>query len=292
MLLFQSSGFSLKKTTDFDIRYVTPTDTIALADGTNVVGKFFKAESKNVGPITATIGSLKVNATEVRSMRNPADPWNPKNYADTTGKGSWVPIDSATVDSRAGKVPILPPPKDTVEFVKRNGGQKVFFIGPVVHLDSSWTGPLKVITQNGDSMLVKEVKIAKDKTDSEPTGFFIWAWVSGSWLLVNDVVGQKPANITSVKDEKKIPASFELKGPYPNPFNPTATVSISLKKPTHVQLEVYDCSGKKVAEVFEGKLSSGEHELKVNLAGMSSGVYFFSLKTPEASLTAKALLVK
>ena len=88
------------------------------------------------------------------------------------------------------------------------------------------------------------------------------------------------------------PTSFVLKTPYPNPFNNRSMVSFSLGNSGHANLSIYDITGREVASLVDGQMSSGEHQTVWNAEGMGSGVYFVRLEAGEFTQTKKLLLVK
>lgn len=59
----------------------------------------------------------------------------------------------------------------------------------------------------------------------------------------------------------------------PAPARETATVSFVLPAPEHVVVRVFDAAGRRVADVFEGSLSAGAHEMPIERNGLASGVY-------------------
>ncbi|HNQ43263.1 MAG TPA: T9SS type A sorting domain-containing protein [Candidatus Cloacimonadota bacterium] len=88
-----------------------------------------------------------------------------------------------------------------------------------------------------------------------------------------------------------------LRQNYPNPFNPTTTISFYLPEKTQAQLTIYNVKGQVVktiknevmnkgshSEVWDGKDSSGRV--------ISSGVYFYKLRTSKTTLVRKMLMLK
>lgn len=64
---------------------------------------------------------------------------------------------------------------------------------------------------------------------------------------------------------------------YPNPFNPTTTIGFDLPELALVTLSVFDISGRQVAELANGWLDAGHHEVEFNGSGLASGTYFAEL---------------
>lgn len=84
---------------------------------------------------------------------------------------------------------------------------------------------------------------------------------------------------------------------YPNPFNPSTTISYTLPKPSDISLSVYNIKGQLVRSLTSEFKAAGPHQVmwdgKDNLKQQaSSGVYFIRLQSGRTSLTHKALLIK
>ncbi len=90
----------------------------------------------------------------------------------------------------------------------------------------------------------------------------------------------------------EIPSSFSLKQNYPNPFNPQTNIKFDVPESGTVKLEIYDISGKSIAELVNEKLSAGTYSYNWNAAGLSSGTYFYKLSVNGYSQTRKMILTK
>ncbi|MCX6163236.1 MAG: T9SS type A sorting domain-containing protein, partial [Ignavibacteriae bacterium] len=78
--------------------------------------------------------------------------------------------------------------------------------------------------------------------------------------------------------EHKVPTDYTLKQNYPNPFNPVTTIEFDLVKAGSVSLKIFDLSGREYSsEIRNLNLISGNYKMNFNGAGLSSGVYFYSL---------------
>lgn len=94
-----------------------------------------------------------------------------------------------------------------------------------------------------------------------------------------------------------LPSEFELSQNYPNPFNPITTIKYSLpvigtENVQSVQLIVYDILGKKVVTLVNEQKASGNYKVEFNASNLSSGLYFYTLKTEKFVETKKMLLMK
>ena len=72
-----------------------------------------------------------------------------------------------------------------------------------------------------------------------------------------------------------VPDRFELHSNYPNPFNPTTTISYTLTQAAPVLLRVYDVRGRLVRTLTDGIQPGGLHTLTFDAAGLPSGPYFY-----------------
>lgn len=100
-------------------------------------------------------------------------------------------------------------------------------------------------------------------------------------------------NPTAV-DEIKVTGlqNYELLANYPNPFNPSTTISYQLPQSGFVSLKVFDALGKEVAVLANERRNSGYHSVEFNAKDLSSGLYFYQLKVNNFISTKKMLLIK
>ena len=95
----------------------------------------------------------------------------------------------------------------------------------------------------------------------------------------------------------QLPEQFALHYNYPNPFNPTTTISYDLPEQAQVTLSVYDLLGKKIKTLVNQSQDAGN-----NIAvwdgtdefgrPVSAGVYLYRIKAGEFTQTRKMLLLK
>jgi hypothetical protein len=88
------------------------------------------------------------------------------------------------------------------------------------------------------------------------------------------------------------PTAYKLYENYPNPFNPSTTIKYDLKEANHVTLTVYNMLGQKVATLVDKQQQSGQHQVRFDATGMSSGIYFYRINAGDYSATHKMTLVK
>ncbi|MBU2508742.1 MAG: T9SS type A sorting domain-containing protein, partial [Bacteroidetes bacterium] len=108
---------------------------------------------------------------------------------------------------------------------------------------------------------------------------------------------------TPNEETVELPKTYELHGNYPNPFNPSTTISYSLAFNSNVEITIFEITGKVVKVFSENVQSAGYRNIVWNGnnqqgAKVSSGIYFYRFKAisleNEAVFekTAKMLLLK
>jgi len=104
-------------------------------------------------------------------------------------------------------------------------------------------------------------------------------------------------SIYNFSDE--IPAVEISLSNYPNPFNPSTTISfeISNEQNEQIKLEIYNLKGQKIKQLISDQLSAGQHSIVWNGTDdndkpVSSGIYFYKLESGSTSQTKKMILMK
>ncbi len=111
---------------------------------------------------------------------------------------------------------------------------------------------------------------------------------------VGNYIYKRPLNelIGIITLSNEVPGGFELSQNYPNPFNPSTSIRFSLPEAERVCLNVFNAAGQEVAQLVNEKLGAGTYEYRFNAGKLTSGVYFYRLKTDGFSETKKMILVK
>lgn len=93
-------------------------------------------------------------------------------------------------------------------------------------------------------------------------------------------------------NNNEIPQNYALMQNYPNPFNPVTNINFSIPVASYTELKVYDAIGREVAVLFSSNAPAGNHTVKFDAAELSSGVYFYTLKSGNFTETKKMALIK
>ena len=88
------------------------------------------------------------------------------------------------------------------------------------------------------------------------------------------------------------PSVFALSQNYPNPFNPATTISYQVPSSGFVSLKVFDILGNEVATLVNEQKPAGKYQVDFNASSLTSGVYFYQLKTGSNIATKKMILLR
>ncbi len=118
-------------------------------------------------------------------------------------------------------------------------------------------------------------------------------------VLIDDV-SVYPAEITKIITEQMnhgIPEGWILAQNFPNPFNPRTTIRYRLPDGSEVSIRIYDLLGNLIISLTDHYQAAGDHQVQwdgKDARGMSvsSGLYLYSLRAGNLTLTRKMMLMK
>ncbi|MBN1779859.1 T9SS type A sorting domain-containing protein [bacterium] len=102
------------------------------------------------------------------------------------------------------------------------------------------------------------------------------------------IMGIEPVGIEN--DVEGIEA-YGLKQNYPNPFNPETSISYRLPEKDRVTLEIIDIAGRIIETLVDDAGHAGEHSVTFNASDLSSGIYFYRLRTAAGFIQSKKMLL-
>jgi hypothetical protein len=113
---------------------------------------------------------------------------------------------------------------------------------------------------------------------------------------------QDSVSVTSVESHSIIINDFYLSQNYPNPFNPVTKIKFSIPPSQNplpggargglVTLKVYDILANEVAVLVNEQKEPGSYEVEFDAANLSSGIYFYRLKSGSFIETKKMILLR
>ncbi len=95
-----------------------------------------------------------------------------------------------------------------------------------------------------------------------------------------------------IRSESLKPLRFELVQNHPNPFNAETEITYQIDKAGRVQVEVYDCLGKKVATLVDEHQTAGCYTIPFSAHFLSSGIYFYRLSMNNKTVVKKMMLIR
>jgi hypothetical protein len=101
-------------------------------------------------------------------------------------------------------------------------------------------------------------------------------YIVNSIVLGNDVINEE----------------FNLFQNYPNPFNPTTTIPYEIPEDEFVSLKVYDLLGREVTTLVNEEKPAGSYDVQFSANSLTSGIYFYQLKSGNLVETKKMILIK
>ena len=89
-----------------------------------------------------------------------------------------------------------------------------------------------------------------------------------------------------------VPGRFALLPAYPNPFNPSTTITYDLAAAAEVTLDVFDLLGQRVRQLASGSREAGRYQVEFDAGGLPSGLYVYRLVAGSHSETRSIMLLK
>ena len=119
-------------------------------------------------------------------------------------------------------------------------------------------------------------------------GYELWISCASRGVAVLTV----ETSVTNLDETENLPNDFVLQQNFPNPFNPTTTISFSIPSSVFTSLKVYDILGNEKATLINEIKPAGSYEVVFDASGLSSGVYFYKLQSGKIVESKKMILLK
>jgi hypothetical protein len=100
-----------------------------------------------------------------------------------------------------------------------------------------------------------------------------------------------PRTESIVTHPNTLPVDFELMV-YPNPFNPSTTISFSLPRPSSAMLKVFNLLGQSVFEADLGRLKAGKHDHFFKADGLPSGMYVIEFSAGDLNTSTRLIVIR
>ncbi len=120
-----------------------------------------------------------------------------------------------------------------------------------------------------------------------------YGWTIDKWYYTSALPTIELTFTGVEKVDDNLPSSFSLEQNYPNPFNPVTTIKFSVSEPANASLELYSVTGELIMTIMPNQfLKTGTYQVTLDARNLSSGNYFYRLKTDGNFITKKLTLIK
>ena len=173
--------------------------------------------------------------------------------------------------------------------------------------DSSWVdGEKNTYTYDVNNNIIEELEQRWDDSSwidwSKQTYTYdannniiedLWqGWKNSSWVNDRRSVFTYQSITTKIEQLTEVVEAYSLSNNYPNPFNPATTIRYSIPNQSNVTLKVFDGLGKEVKTLVNEEKPVGNYEIVFDASGLSSGVYFYTLRAGNYFSTKKMLMLR
>ena len=110
---------------------------------------------------------------------------------------------------------------------------------------------------------------------------------AGDFEIVDMIVANSSdrVNVTA-------PTEFSLSEAYPNPFNPSTTVELTVPEAGHVSVMVYNITGQFIAELADSYMDANQYQFTWQGENVPSGMYLLRAEYAGQVFTQKLMLLK
>lgn len=166
--------------------------------------------------------------------------------------------------------------------ISADGGRSWEILERTKVTEASWKPFVYVLRDIID--LTPNMNISFNATDDDP-GSLVEAAVDDIEILD---INQALVGV----EETPLPVSLTLEQNFPNPFNPSTTISFTLPQNDIVRLVVYNSYGQEIATLAEGQMRQGRHTVAFDAQDLPSGLYLYELRAGDTRLTRKMMLLE
>lgn len=90
----------------------------------------------------------------------------------------------------------------------------------------------------------------------------------------------------------ELPSAYSLEPSYPNPFNPSTSITFSVPVTGHVVIRVFDILGREVTTLVDEVAAAGTYRTTFDAGRLPSGAYMYRMEAGEFTAVKSAVLVK
>ena len=83
---------------------------------------------------------------------------------------------------------------------------------------------------------------------------------------------------TDIQGISDVPREYSLEQNFPNPFNPSTTITFSIHNSGNVNLTIYNILGENISSLVHKFLNAGKYSIEFDASNLPSGIYFYELR--------------
>ena len=184
----------------------------------------------------------------------------------------------------------------TMEVPIQNSGNnmlngKVYLAGPDAALFAIADG-LSTFSLEVDSSQTVAITFLPESLESyEAELYVVHDAPNRSDTLIITLVGEGKEP-TDARPNPDLPGELALHQNYPNPFNPSTVIAYRIPEESHVRLDVYDITGRRVSRLVDEMQAPGDYQVIWDASERTSGIYLFRLSASGHTLTRRMTLIR
>ncbi len=165
-----------------------------------------------------------------------------------------------------------------------------FFSSPMI-MDMDEDGDLEILAGSGSSLMALDIKTVGSNS-------LYWNMYRGNTrrtgYIDNLLLGGDNSQCPELSSNKLqyLSGGYKLNSLFPNPFNPTTTISYSMLHSGSIMIRAYDVRGRLVENIISTFQSSGNHYIAWDASRYPSGIYFIIMEAGKFRETQKVLYIK
>jgi len=175
-----------------------------------------------------------------------------------------------------------------------------FFRGnPMMHVEIGYeettanTGFLEFnVLRDGEIIATQTENRLLETFPGDDTYIYTVQAIYGQGTVTSDPLEINGADV-GIAELSTLPGKFSISNAYPNPFNPSTSVTIQMPNAAPLSVKVYNLLGKEVATLADNHFDAGSYRITFNAGNLASGIYFIHADVPgHNSLIQKIVLMK
>lgn len=215
--------------------------------------------------------------------------------ADVSGDGNWNVLDIVQLANC-----VLANNCDDLSRINNASESRIIMIDNIVSIEADgFIGGVQMTLKHNDNFSI-------DMTDRALLAYYLTTGNETRLLVITpetdelfsyngyfEIIDIIVANTQyEVPVDLPIATRFSLSEAYPNPFNPTATMTLTMPVSGDMKVEVYNLLGQSIVTLTRGYKDAGTYNLTWDASDSASGMYFVKAQATGSTKIQKLMLIK